>query len=132
MVNIVVENDPQYSSESDVIFAFEGSPVVLISAPESNIPAELAAQQLDVCWKQFSQVFRNPRLSNIYFETGAAGPTASRNYVPTTPMHQRLRPLSEVADELTADIPDAEWDKVPTDLARNLDHYLYGAPKEGE
>jgi hypothetical protein len=27
-------------------------------------------------------------------------------------------------------IPKAELVDIPTDLARNLDHYLYGAPKE--
>jgi hypothetical protein len=27
-------------------------------------------------------------------------------------------------------IPEEEWDKVPTDLAANLGHYLYGEPKE--
>ena len=33
--------------------------------------------------------------------------------------------LAELADRCTADIPDEEWDTVPADLARNLDHYLY-------
>jgi hypothetical protein len=32
--------------------------------------------------------------------------------------------------ELGASVPVEEWDKVPTDLAKNLDHYLYGAPKK--
>ena len=31
--------------------------------------------------------------------------------------------------ELGASIPKKEWDKVPTDGAQNLDHYLYGHPK---
>jgi len=26
-------------------------------------------------------------------------------------------------------VPDAEWRKVPSDLSKNLDHYLYGASK---
>ena len=30
---------------------------------------------------------------------------------------------------MTADVPDAEWDKLPTDLAAQHDHYLYGTPK---
>lgn len=47
-------------------------------------------------------------------------------------MVQPARPLLEVIDELMADVPQSVWDKVPTDLARNLDHYLYGAPKEDE
>lgn len=36
--------------------------------------------------------------------------------------------LAEV-DELRATVPAEEWDKVPADLAENLDHYLYGSPK---
>jgi Arc/MetJ-type ribon-helix-helix transcriptional regulator len=31
--------------------------------------------------------------------------------------------------ELTADVPDEEWDKLPTDLAEQHDHYIYGTPK---
>jgi hypothetical protein len=33
--------------------------------------------------------------------------------------------------ELDARIPPKEYEKVPTDLAQNLDHYLYGAKKAG-
>src|SRR5262245_13791732 len=33
--------------------------------------------------------------------------------------------------ELDAQIPPEEYEKVPTDLAQNLDHYLYGAKKAG-
>lgn len=36
----------------------------------------------------------------------------------------------DVALAIGASIPKHEWDKVPTDLARNLDHYLYGHPRE--
>jgi len=38
-----------------------------------------------------------------------------------------------IEDELAAiwnDVPDEEWKKLPSDLSRNLDHYLYGTPKE--
>ena len=38
----------------------------------------------------------------------------------------------DLADEVTKGIPDNEWDRVPTDLAANLDCYLYGAAKEGD
>ena len=40
------------------------------------------------------------------------------------------RPIWEVIVELGASVPDEEWAKVPTDGAKNLHHYLYGAPKE--
>lgn len=42
------------------------------------------------------------------------------------------KPIWEVAVEIGASVPDEEWAKVPRDAARNLHHYLYGAPKEKE
>lgn len=39
------------------------------------------------------------------------------------------RPLWQRIVEIGASVPAKEWDKVPTDLSKNLDHYLYGAPK---
>jgi Arc/MetJ-type ribon-helix-helix transcriptional regulator len=39
------------------------------------------------------------------------------------------KPIWERILERTAAIPDEEWDKVPTDLAEQHDHYLYGTPK---
>jgi antitoxin (DNA-binding transcriptional repressor) of toxin-antitoxin stability system len=30
---------------------------------------------------------------------------------------------------ITQGIPDEEWERVPKDLAQNLDHYLYGTSK---
>ena len=42
------------------------------------------------------------------------------------------RPVWERVVEMGARIPREEWEKVPNDLSINLDHYLYGAPKEEE
>jgi hypothetical protein len=39
------------------------------------------------------------------------------------------KPVWERIQERTAAIPDEEWDKLPTDLAEQHDHYLYGVPK---
>jgi Arc/MetJ-type ribon-helix-helix transcriptional regulator len=39
------------------------------------------------------------------------------------------RPIWEEILDLTADVPDEEWDKLPTDLAEQHDHYIYGVPK---
>jgi hypothetical protein len=33
-------------------------------------------------------------------------------------------------DEVSAQVPREEWEKLPKDLSKNLDHYLYGSPKE--
>ena len=38
----------------------------------------------------------------------------------------------EIASKLMAGIPDKAWDNVPSDLSINVDHYLYGAPKQGK
>jgi len=32
--------------------------------------------------------------------------------------------------ELSATVPQEEWDKLPKDLSRNYKHYLYGHPKD--
>jgi hypothetical protein len=43
--------------------------------------------------------------------------------VPSEPFWQQLTAIgSQVSEE--------EWEKLPTDLSRNLEHYMYGAPKE--
>jgi len=44
----------------------------------------------------------------------------------------RVRPVWEVVAELGARIPAKEWEKVPGDAARNIEHYLYGALKDGK
>jgi Arc/MetJ-type ribon-helix-helix transcriptional regulator len=39
------------------------------------------------------------------------------------------KPIWEEILELTADIPDEEWDKLPVDGAEQHDHHIYGTPK---
>jgi len=39
------------------------------------------------------------------------------------------RPIEDVITELAREVPKEEWEKVPSDLSQNLDHYLYGGPK---
>lgn len=41
-------------------------------------------------------------------------------------------PLWQSVVELGASLPPQDWDRVPTDLATNLDHYLYGSSGEEE
>jgi Arc/MetJ-type ribon-helix-helix transcriptional regulator len=45
------------------------------------------------------------------------------------PAAQARKPIWERIQDLTADVPDEEWDKLPTDLAEQHDHYIYGTPK---
>lgn len=41
-------------------------------------------------------------------------------------------PLWQSVIDLGASLPSEEWSRVPTDLATNLDHYLYGSSAEDE
>jgi hypothetical protein len=40
------------------------------------------------------------------------------------------KPLLEEITEIYQDVPESEWEKLPSDGSQNLDHYLYGAPKK--
>ena len=40
------------------------------------------------------------------------------------------RPIWEVIAEISSEIPDEEWAKLPSDGSVNHDYYLYGAPKK--
>ena len=43
---------------------------------------------------------------------------------------QDERPIWEIIDEITSDVPDEIWDTLPKDGAAEVDHYLYGTPKK--
>ena len=53
--------------------------------------------------------------------------------VKVSPLEVRgpLDRILQYMSELDAKIPPEEYEKVPPDLAQNLDHYLYGAKKAG-
>jgi hypothetical protein len=38
--------------------------------------------------------------------------------------------LLELFDEITGSVPEESWEKMPPDLSKNIDHYLYGCPKK--
>jgi len=40
------------------------------------------------------------------------------------------RPIEDLLKEIAEEIPQQEWDRLPSDLNDNLDHYLYWVPKE--
>jgi uncharacterized protein (DUF433 family) len=46
-----------------------------------------------------------------------------------TQVHTVVRPLWEIAEEISSQVPLEEWEKLPTDGAEQHDHYLYGSPK---
>lgn len=38
----------------------------------------------------------------------------------------------ETLAEIHTEVPWSEWEKLPEDMATNIDHYLYGSPKVEE
>jgi hypothetical protein len=48
----------------------------------------------------------------------------------TTEGRVGVRPLWQIAEEISARVPLEEWEKLPADGAEQHDHYLYGSPKK--
>jgi len=48
------------------------------------------------------------------------------------PPARGLAAIVERVKDLQKDIPAEAWDDLPTDLAKNKKHYLYGHPKEDD
>ena len=44
--------------------------------------------------------------------------------------HSARKSIEEEIDELVAQVPPEAWNELPADLCTNLDHYLYGTPKQ--
>jgi len=42
------------------------------------------------------------------------------------------RPIWEVISDITKDVPDEVFDRLPKDAASQVDHYIYGLPKRDE
>lgn len=47
----------------------------------------------------------------------------------TAPSESTRRPIGEIFEELSSQIPFEEWAELPRDGAEQHDHYLYGSPK---
>lgn len=47
----------------------------------------------------------------------------------TTDSAVSARPLWEIIEKISSQVPLEEWKKLPADGAEQHDHYLYGAPQ---
>ena len=61
-------------------------------------------------------------------ERDNGGPTPDKLGKISAP--KTLGGLAKFVEEITKDIPDSAWEKVPSDLAQNIDYYLYGTKKK--
>jgi Arc/MetJ-type ribon-helix-helix transcriptional regulator len=87
---------------------------------ESSINAAVKSGQFASADEMITTLVRE------YSQRGQHSPIASQATPTPTPSQ---KPIWERIQDLTADVPDEEWDKLPTDLAEQHDHYLYGTPK---
>jgi hypothetical protein len=49
---------------------------------------------------------------------------------PTTPPEQNSKPIWEIFEEFTKDLPEEVISQLPVDGSAQVDHYLYGTPKQ--
>jgi hypothetical protein len=49
-----------------------------------------------------------------------------------SPQAGGLNSILEIVSAATREVPDSAWKRLPTDLAKNVDHYLYGTKKKDE
>ena len=66
-------------------------------------------------------------LGGTHLTTTALTGSGPRTNLPS--VKGKLPAIWQVAEEIAAAVPEHEWANVPTDLARNVDHYLYGIPR---
>ena len=43
-----------------------------------------------------------------------------------------LESILDIVSEATRQVPERDWARLPTDLSKNVDHYLYGTKKKEE
>jgi hypothetical protein len=41
-----------------------------------------------------------------------------------------LESILDIVSEATRQVPECDWARLPTDLSKNVDHYLYGTKKK--
>jgi hypothetical protein len=42
---------------------------------------------------------------------------------------ENTKSLIALVSAITQTVPDSEWARLPSDLSKNVDHYLYGTKK---
>ena len=57
-----------------------------------------------------------------------ARPVVTRRQPPQL-CRRKPKPIWEIFEEASRDIPDEVLARLPTDLAAQVDHYVYGLPK---
>ena len=66
-------------------------------------------------------------LRRLGFETRyARDPREMRIKEREEPSEKKSGAILEMVSAITREVPEREWERVPADLSKNVDHYLYG------
>jgi hypothetical protein len=57
---------------------------------------------------------------------------ASRRTPHEEPSEEESGSVLEMVSAIGKEIPEGEWERVPADLSKNVDHYLYGSKRTGK
>jgi hypothetical protein len=49
---------------------------------------------------------------------------------PDSSSRTSLQSILDIVSEATRQVPERDWARLPTDLSKNADHYLYGTKKK--
>jgi hypothetical protein len=72
-------------------------------------------------------------LEGLGFETRYAG-EFGRAHLADDPSgeHAEAGSIFDIISKLAESVPDDDWKRLPTDMSKNVDHYLYGTKKRRE
>jgi hypothetical protein len=48
------------------------------------------------------------------------------------PLEKESGSILEMVSAITKEVPEGEWERVPADLSKNVDHYLYGSKRTNQ
>ena len=69
-------------------------------------------------------------LRRLGFETRyAKGQGEMGTKVREEPSEKQAGSILEMVSAITREVPEGEWERVPADLSKNVDHYLYGSKR---
>lgn len=101
------------------------------SFPDASFPRQdQLSRDFQRFWNSVAEHTEEMSICNVRLSTFAQ--TSPRFASKDRTLDEEVPPIWQVAAEIAKQVTDAEWANVPKDLARNVDHYLYGAPKKKE
>ena len=56
--------------------------------------------------------------------------TAATSLRGTSNAGNSLKSILDIVSKATQEVPERDWARLPTDLSKNIDHYLYGMKKK--